>query len=181
MSIKFEEFITLFRRFKTQPAIPDALADSTEATIAFDEVLTPLGLRAPMREPLESEAHHLARLGEYAAVFGPEDRKGINRFNLPSSALAEIVRQDLDIARQEIEHPKHSLRPGELREVTKTDAGGREIKEFYSDEQTGVSPWFDQFKPQLVRYVSGGSAGFATPDNPPSSYVPFSKRTCYWN
>ena len=66
MSDAFEDTM-LYRRYKAQPAIPDKFADSTEATIAFDEVLTPLGLRAPMRGPNESEADHLAKLGEYAA------------------------------------------------------------------------------------------------------------------
>jgi hypothetical protein len=114
-------------------------------------------------------------MGTFAAHFGPEERKRINRFSLPSSALAEVVRQDLDIARQEIEHPRHSLKPGELREVIKQDASGRNVHEFYSDAETGVSPWMDMFKPQLVRYVSGGSAGIATPDNPPSSTYHFHK------
>ena len=31
------------------------------------------------------------------------------------------------------------------------------------------------FKPQVIRYVSGGSAGIATPDNPPSSMYHFHK------
>jgi hypothetical protein len=169
------EDTSIFRRFKATHGVPDAFADSNEATIAFDEVLTPLGLRAPMRGPNESEADHLAKLGTFAAHFGPQDRKAVNRFTLPSAALAEFVRQDLDIASQEIEHPKYSLKPGELREVVKTDACGREIKEFYSDEQTGVSPWFDMFKPQVIRYVSGGSAGISTPDSPPSSTYHFHK------
>jgi hypothetical protein len=73
----------LFKRYKASHGVPDAFADSTEATIAFDEVLTPLGLRTPMRGPTESEAHHLAKLGTYAAHFGPEDRKEINLFSLP--------------------------------------------------------------------------------------------------
>ena len=72
--------------------VPDAFADSNQATIAFDEVLTPLGLRAPMRGPNESEADHLAKLGTFAAHFGPEDRKAMNRFHSPSAALAEFVR-----------------------------------------------------------------------------------------
>jgi hypothetical protein len=101
-------------------------------------------------------------LGTYAAHFGPEDRRAVNRFSLPSAALAEFVRQDLEIARQEIEHPHHSLKPGELREVVKVDRGGREVKEFYSDEATGVKPWFNQFKSPLVKYVSGGSAGISS-------------------
>ena len=44
MSDAFENTM-LYRRYKAQPGIPDKFADSTEATIAFDEVLTPLGLR----------------------------------------------------------------------------------------------------------------------------------------
>jgi hypothetical protein len=174
MSDAFEDTM-LYRRYKAQPPIPDKFADSTEATIAFDEVLTPLGLRAPMRGPNESEADHLAKLGEHAAVFRPEDRKCVNRYNLPSSALAEFVKQDLEIARQEIERPHYSLKPGELREVVKTCRAGREIHEFYSDEATGTKPWLDAFKDPIVRYVSGGSQGIATTDNPPSSMYHFHK------
>ena len=128
-----------------------------------------------MRGPNKSEADHLAKLGTYAAHFGPEERKAVNKFTLPSAALAEFVKQDLEIARQEIERPKYSLKPGELREVIKTDRAGREIHEFYSDETTGVKPWLDAFKPQLIKYVSGGSAGIATTDNPPSSMYHFHK------
>jgi hypothetical protein len=160
MSDEFEDTM-LYRRFKAQPSAPDPLEDKIQARLAFDEVLTPLGIRAPAPEPKESEADYLAKLGTYAAHFGPEDRKAVNRFTLPSAALAEFVRQDLDIARQEIERPKYSLKPGELREVVKTDRAGREIKEFYSDEQTGVKPWMEQFKSPVIKYVSGGSAGIS--------------------
>jgi hypothetical protein len=62
-----------------------------------------------------------------------------------------------------------------LREVIKHDHSGREVHEFYSDEATGVKPWMDMFKPQLIKYVSGGSAGIATPDNPPSPVYHFHK------
>jgi hypothetical protein len=167
---KFEDTM-LYRRFKAQPGVPDKFADSEQATIAFDEVLTLLGVRAPRRGPNESEADHLAKLGEHAAAFGPEERKHINRYNLPSAALAEFVRQDLDIARQEIEHPRYSLKPGELREVVKTDRAGREVKEFYS--LSGPSIWMDQFKDPMAKYVSGGSKGIAT--GPTSDYYNFDK------
>jgi hypothetical protein len=169
MSDEFDK-TSIFKRFKATQGAPDPFADSTQATIAFDEVLTPLGIRAPMRRPNESEADHLARLGEHAAAFGPEDRKRVNRYNLPSAALAEFVRQDLEIARQEIEHPRYSLKPGELREVVKTDRSGRPIHEFYSDEATGTKPWLDAFKPAVIKYVSGGSKGIATNDDPTGHY-----------
>jgi hypothetical protein len=161
MSDAFEKS-SIFRRYKATHGVPDPFADSTQATIAFDEVLTPLGLRAPMREPNESEAAHLARLGEHAAVFGPEERKRVDRYSLPSDVLAQFVRDDLEIARAEIDRPRFSLKPGELREVIKKDRSGREIHEFYSDEQTGVGPWFSQFKQPMVKHVSGGSKGINT-------------------
>ena len=75
----------------------------------------------------------------------------------------------------EAERPHYSLRPGELREVIKQDASGRNVHEFYSDAQTGVKPWLDQFKPPLIKYVSGGSAGIATPDSQPSPMYHFAK------
>ena len=167
MSDEFEK-TSIFKRFKATPSVPDPLEGKMAAQIAFDEVLTPLGIRAPPPEPKKSEGEYLARLGEHAATFGPEERKRVNRYNLPSAALAEFVRQDLEIARQEIERPRYSLKPGELREVVKHDASGRPYSEFYSDEATGVKPWFDQFKDQTVRYVSGGTAGINT--DPPDGY-----------
>ena len=65
----------LFKKFKAAPSVPDPLADKVQAQAAFDEVLAPLGVRAPPPEPKESEAQYLARLGEHAAAFGPEDRR----------------------------------------------------------------------------------------------------------
>jgi hypothetical protein len=60
------------------------------------------------------------------------------------------------------------LKPGELREVKRADVSGREFGEFYSDEATGVGPWFNQFKDPVVKFVSGGSAGIVT--EPASGY-----------
>jgi hypothetical protein len=122
------------------------LVDKVQAQVAFDDVLSPLGIRAPGPEPHESDSAYLARLGEHAAAFGPEDRKHINRYALPPAALTEIVRQDLQIAKAELDKPHYSLRPGELREVVKEDASGRPVYEFYSDEATGMKPWMNQFK-----------------------------------
>lgn len=174
MSDGFER-TSIFRRFKATPSPPDPLEDKLAAQIAFDEVLSPLGVRAPPPEPKESEGDYLARLGEHAAAFGPEERKRVNRYNLPSAALAQFVHDDLEIARKEIEHPHQSLKPGELREVVKHDQSGRPYSEFYSDEQTGVGPWFQQFMPEVIKMVSGGSKGIATPENPPGSGYSFNK------
>ena len=174
MSDAFDQ-TAMFKRFRATPSLHNPMDDKVQAQIAFDEVLTPLGVRAPAPRPNESDADYLAVLGQTAAMFGPEERKSINRRALPSAALAEIVKADLEIAKAEIDRPRYSLKPGELREVIKTDQGGHQISEFYSDEATGVKPWFDQFKPQEIKLVSGGSAGIATPDNPPASTYNFRK------
>ena len=99
--------------------------------------------------------------------------KSINRYSFPPAALAEFVRQDLDIARQEVTRPNHSLKDGELREVIKEDGSGRPIYEFYS--KTGPSTWMDSFKEPVMRYVSGGSKGIRTPDSPKQNTYNFMK------
>jgi hypothetical protein len=168
MPESFED-TTLFRKFRAQPSVPDPLADKIQAQAAFDEVLTPLGVRAPPPEPRESEAQYLARLGEHAAAFGPEERKSVNRYNLPSAALAEFVRQDLEIAKSEVQRPNYTLKEGVLTERHKEDASGRPITEFYS--KSGPSIWMKQFMPSEVKYVSGGSNGILDPDKPrPSTH-----------
>ena len=154
---------SLFRRLKATPSAPNALADKVDAQVAFDEVLSELGIRAPGPEPKESDAEYLARLGEHAAAFGPEDRKRVDRYSLPSAALAEFVKADLEIARQEVERPHHTLKEGVLTERHRTDRAGREITEFYS--KSGPSIWMDDFKEPIVRVVSGGSQGILTPDH----------------
>jgi hypothetical protein len=154
----------LFKKFKAAPSVPDPLADKVQAQAAFDEVLTPLGVRAPPPEAKESEAQYLARLGEHAAAFGPEDRKSVNRYDLPAAALAEFVREDLNIARAEVDRPNYSLKEGVLTERHRQDASGREIVEFYS--KSGPSLWMNQFKGDEIRYVSGGSQGILDPDKP---------------
>ncbi len=159
----------LFKQFKAQASVPDPLADKVAAQVAFDEVLEPMGIRAPGPEPHESDGHYLARLGEHAAAFGPEDRKGVNRHSLPSAALAEFVRQDLEIARQEADTPNYSLKPGVPQTRQKADASGREFTYFYSAD--GPKFWMDTFKEPVTRYVSGGSRGILTTDHQrPSSY-----------
>jgi hypothetical protein len=163
MPESFEDTL-LFKRFKAQPSVPDPLADKVQAQAAFDEVLSPLGVRAPPPEPKESEAQYLARLGEHAAAFGPEERKGVNRYNLPAAALAEFVRGDLEIAKAEIEHPNYTLRADVLTERHIEDASGRPITKFYS--KSGPSIWMDSFKDPVMRYVSGGSLGILDPDKP---------------
>ena len=163
----------LFRRFKATPSPPDPLADKVQAQAAFDEVLSELGVRAPAPEPRESEAQYLARLGETAAAFGPEERKSVNRYNLPAAALAEFVRADLEIARQEAHTPNYTLKPGVLTEKKRPDASGREISEFYS--KSGPSVWMSQFTDPVERYVSGGSNGFLDPDKPRPSHHNFLK------
>ncbi len=65
MSDAFDQTM-IFKRFKAAPSVPDPLEDKRAAQIAFDEVLTPLGIRAPSPEPRESDADYIARLGEHA-------------------------------------------------------------------------------------------------------------------
>jgi hypothetical protein len=96
---------TLFKELRATPSAPNPIAEQREAQVAFDDVLWPLGLRAPSPEQGESNTSYLARLAEHAAVFGPEDRKAIDRRKLPPAALAEIAREDLAIAKAEIDRP----------------------------------------------------------------------------
>ena len=123
--LKTFEDTALFKKFKAAPSVPDPLADKVQAQAAFDEVLAPLGVRAPPPEAKESEAQYLARLGEHAAAFGPEERKSVNRYNLPAAVLAEFVREDLNIAKAEVERPHYSLKEGVLTERHRQDASGR--------------------------------------------------------
>lgn len=158
------EDTTLFKKFRAQPSVPDPLADKIQAQAAFDEVLSPLGVRAPPPEPKESEAQYLARLGEHAAAFGPDERKSVNRYDLPAAVLAEFVKGDLEIAKAEVERPNYSLKEGVMTERHRQDASGREIIEFYS--KSGPSLWMNQFMGDEVKYVSGGSQGILNPDKP---------------
>ena len=167
------ENTSIFKRFKAQPSLPDPLADKVQAQAAFDEVLSPLGIRAPPPGPKESDADYLARLGEHAAAFGPEERKSVNRYNLPAGALAEFVKQDLEIAKAEVERPHYTLKEGVLTERHREDASGRSITEFYS--KSGPSVWMNQFMDTEVKYVSGGSAGILDPDKPRPSTHSFMK------
>ena len=73
-----------------------------------------------------------------------------------------MARQDLEIARAEIEHPNHSLRPNEVREVIREDRAGHQITEFHT--KLGPSFWMNDFAPDTISYVSGGSAGIGTED-----------------
>jgi hypothetical protein len=157
------ERASLFRRFKATPSIPDPKADMVQAQAAFDEVLSQLGTRAPPPEPKESEADYLVRLGETCAAFGPDDRKAIDRSELPSAALAEFVKEDLEIARQEVITPNHTLKEGVLTERRRADQSGREFIEFFSKSGPGI--WMKQFADPVARYVSGGSKGILTTDN----------------
>lgn len=172
MTDSFED-TSLFRRFKAQPSVPDPLADKVAAQAIFDEVLAPLGVRAPGPKPKESEADYLARLGEVCAAFGPEERKSVNRYNLPAPALAEFVREDLEIARQEAHTPNYTLKEGVLTERHRADASGREITEFYS--KSGPSVWMNAFADPVSRHVSGGSQGILDPDKPRPSHHNFLK------
>ncbi len=163
----------LFKLIKEKPTEPNwmiaGLAAKRSAQAAFDDVLQQLGSFAPGPEVMENDSHYLARLGECAAVFGPEDRKRIDRHKLPGPVLAEIVREDLEIAKQEAHTPQYTLKPGILTERKRQDASGREYTEFYS--ASGPSVWMNDFADPIVRYVSGGSKGFASPDNPaPNDY-----------
>jgi hypothetical protein len=164
----------MLRTLRALSPVPDPMKEVKELQAVADAAFEKVGSFAPA--PDSNNINDFAvKVGEKAAARGPEERKWIDRRKLYGGALAETVRQDLEIMEAEAERPRYSLRPGELREVIKHDAAGREIHEFYSDAETGVKPWLDQFKPQLVRYVSQGSEGIATPDNPPSPMYHFHK------
>ena len=158
------EDTTLFRKFQAAPSVPDPLADKVAAQAVFDEVLSPLGIRAPGPEPKESDAQYLARLGETCAAIGPEERKSVDRYSLPSAALATFVKEDLEIARKEAETPNYTLEEGILTERRRADRSGREVTEFYS--KSGPSVWMRAFTGDEVKYVSGGSQGILDPDKP---------------
>lgn len=164
----------LFEKVRSTPSSgPDRLDEQRGAQRAFDEVLSKLGERAVAPKDGEAHEHYLAVLGTQAARFGPEERRKINRLGVNGAALAEIVRQDLEFARQEIETPNHSLRPDELRAVEKIDRSGRAITEFYS--KRGPSIWMDEFKGDTIRMVSGGSAGILTDEHRGSGWHDFTK------
>jgi hypothetical protein len=154
----------IFQELKATPEAPNQLADQRQLQRSFDEV-------APQRG--ESNEHYLAVLSTQAAQYGPEERRNINRLSLPPSALAVVARDDLDFARKEIEHPNHSLKDGEVREVVKQDESGRPITYFYSKQ--GPSFWMDQFKHGTVKTVSGGLNGFATEENKGNGWYRFDK------
>jgi hypothetical protein len=161
----------LFKELRAIQTYRDPLDDKVAAQAVFDDVLSQLGERAVAPERGETNAHYLAVLGTQAAQYGPDERKRIDRCSLPPAALAEVAREDLAIAKAEIERPHHSLRPGEVREVTKVDRSGRPAIEFYSLD--GPSFWMKEFMDPVVRLVSGGSRGIATTDR--SGYYSFNK------
>ena len=169
MSTDTLEKTILYRTLRALPSVPDPMQEVKEFAAIADFKFEKVGSFAPAIEPTDKIYDYAARVGEKAAAWGPEERKYIDRRKLYGPALAEIVRQDLEIMEAEAERPRFSLKPGELREVVKTDRSGRPHIEFYSDEATGVKPWMDQFKPQVVKYVSGGSAGIS--GAPPSGYI----------
>jgi hypothetical protein len=134
------------------------LAKNRELQAVAQSILSKLDSRAPIPVEGESFHHYGARVGDALAKVGPEERRGINRQSLPPEALAEIVKVDAEYAKAEIEHPKHSLRDGEVREVVRVDRAGHEITEFYT-KNNSPSFWMDQFKGDVISFVSGGSAG----------------------
>ena len=173
MSLTFDDSKAV-RSAQALQIAPDKMEEVSELHAVVDSSFEKVGAYAPSPDGPNTN-DYLAKVGTYAAAWGPEERKRINRYNVKGKALTEIVREDLQIMEAEAERPRYSLRPGELREVIKTDASGRNVHEFYSDAQTGVKPWMDMFKPQVIRYVSGGSAGIATPDSQPLSMYHFAK------
>jgi hypothetical protein len=160
------ENTAIVKEARAAPAAPNPLAEKREIQNAFDNVLSQLGARTVAPVDGESNAHYLARLGTQAAAYGPPERKDIDRQGLAKdspSALAEMVREDLAIAKAEIERPHYSLRPGETRMVEKIDRSGRPVIEFFNAENS-PSFWMDQFKSPTIAIVSGGSQGFAQKD-----------------
>jgi hypothetical protein len=161
------ESTALIQKLRATPTGPNEEAEKRELQAVADDILAKLpgGCRAVTFKADETHAEYVAVIGTQLAVFGPLERKGIDRLRLAKdspAALAEIVREDFEIANAEIERPRYSLKPGETRAVVKVDRAGREITEFFNAENRCA--WMDDFKPQTISYVSGGSAGIATTD-----------------
>jgi hypothetical protein len=161
------ESTALIQKLRTTPAVANEDAEKRQLQAVADDILAKLpgARRAVTFKADETHAEYAAVIGTQLAAFGPEERKEINRLRLAHdspAALAEIVREDFEIAKSEIERPRYSLKPGETRAVVKVDRAGREITEFFNAENRCA--WMDDFKPQTISYVSGGSAGIATTD-----------------
>jgi hypothetical protein len=155
------EATSAWRELKAVAATPNPDANNREVQQVADDILRPLGSMAVGPKKGEDGANYLAVLGTQLAAYGPPERREIDRLRLAReapAALAEIVREDMAIAKAEIERPRYSLRPGETREVTRVDRSGREITEFYNAENS-PSFWMDEFKPQLISLVSGCTNG----------------------
>jgi hypothetical protein len=75
---------------------------------------------------------------------------------MASEHFAEAAREDLAIAKSEIENAKS--RPIEARDVVKVDRSVRPVTTFY----TNLSPsfWMKDFQPQTITMVSCGVNGF---------------------
>jgi hypothetical protein len=161
--------LMLLRRFAATPQIPAPNADTDAFRQRIDEVcqlpgVEALQLVAPVRGPKEGESDFIIRSGLFCVdAAGATERLAIDRTQCDSAALAAVVEGDIEALRQEGLTPRRSLKPYELREVVRTDASGRETREFYGEHP---SVWMDAFKPPLVKFVSGGSQGIATPDSP---------------
>jgi hypothetical protein len=161
----------IFNEMAQTPVPVDSMARQRQMQAAFDSVLSKLGSQAIAPEDGETDSHYLAKLATQAAQYGPPELRDIPRLSLHPAALARIALDDLENAREEIERPRHSLKPGETREVHKIDRSGRPITEFYNAEDS-PSFWMDEFKSPTIAYVSGGSAGINTN---PSGYYSFDK------
>jgi hypothetical protein len=173
------EATSTWRELKAVAATPNPDANHREVQLAADDVLRPLGSMAVAPKAGEDGASYLAVIGTQLAGYGPEERRQIDRLRLAReapAALAEVVREDLQIAKAEIEHPNHSLRPNEVREVTKIDRAGRPVTEFHT--KLGPMFWMQQFTDPLISLVSGGTQGIGRDVNSwsyrfdKSNYVP---------
>ena len=170
MAIEDTEFFKRLQETKVETTwAQDKIADlarSRPLQAEFDEPLVELGSFAPGKQVMESDEAYAVKLGECAAGFGPDERKRIDRSKLHGPALAAFIKEDLEILKAEAHTPNYTLREGVLTERQRTDASGRKFTEFYS--KSGPSIWMDSCgNDPIIRYVSGGSKGIATPDNPP--------------
>jgi hypothetical protein len=163
-----------YREAQSQPRPYDPEAVKFEIQSLADSVLSHLGARAPASIPGEGKAAYVARIGEALAAFGPEDRRLLDRRSLPFSAVAEVVRADLDFAAREIAEPLHSLKDGEVREVIRLDDSGRPFHTWHNNPPS-CGFWLDQFREPVLRFVSQGSNGIATERRPPAPGHEFSR------
>jgi hypothetical protein len=139
-------------------------------SVCDDTLVAIDGERAVAPKRHESDDSYVAVLNTQLARKLALERRDINYGSLPANVGVRFLQENLELAKAEAERPRYSLRPGETREVIKTDRAGHQISEFYNAE--GRCSWVHDFEPDTISVVSGGSDGIATETK---GYVTFTK------